>query len=220
MSDRERLFSAFEKNKARTSRSSDRRRDWFPIALSIASLLISATTAYFNFFLHVDDVRALPAATGFILRQRDNKIVLAGNPRVAFINSGNRVAAILYFSMNIRRLETGAQPKCVKDDKITFPQAEQIDNPPFVVKANDIVVMTPKVRGSGDEDEALLYGSKKPPAPGQLLICMLANLITPDKNVWIVEFPAYLVEINKSLEVTSALINEEPIALRRSRTIY
>jgi hypothetical protein len=78
-------------------------KDWWSVILSTLAFLISATGFYLN---SLEQSEAVSAALYSLpeVRVQDNKFVLEGSMRVAFINSGNQHAAIMGMYVSPKQL--------------------------------------------------------------------------------------------------------------------
>jgi hypothetical protein len=212
LSDRERQLEAFERNKrkADTGKASSAKRDWLPVTFSVASLIVSLTTLYFNIFLQEDNLRVVIGETPMVSRNEGGEIGLYGDQQLTFINSGNRPAALTRIEAHARALQDEADRECKKPDDVRnfFAMVPiNFDAKPFVIRPGEIqhVTTTPeaglawrkeKAEGGTREDETPMFRLPREyhqsKGSGKYLVCITLSFVVPDNYAVRWQKAAYL----------------------------
>lgn len=185
----------------------EKKRDWVPICVSLASLCISLLTAA-NSLLPRDDIRIMidnPPAAFF--DDKGATISIHGRPQLSFINSGNRAASISHFVLSSQQLPASApvQSDCLGQNNYP-PGKIALDNEPFVLNPGEIKVVEAMI--SKDQplmgvtaqgrDGNLHIASYNLKNGDQLLICFELALATPDSYVRTWKTLAYAVKFDEN----------------------
>jgi hypothetical protein len=200
--DSERALEAFTRNKGRAATEGPKtKRDWWALAISLFSLLISVISVFFNFLLQKDHISIVPGELPAVIRSDKGLVSLSflyGAPEIIFINSGNRSAAFTYFAATAKILDH-ARPdrkECngqEMGDIFTLP----VDLHNFVVTAGEIKSMrveTPKMDGDSIDIPKEIFVAKP---DDEILVCLHFNVVTPDNIARVRTVPAYLVTFDK-----------------------
>jgi hypothetical protein len=185
VSDRERQLAAYERNKRQSDIEKEVRpkRDWLPIFVSLFSLGISLLTAYFSVFLQEDDVRVVIEKNPLLMRNGDGELILYGDQRLTFINSGNRSAALTNIEAHARVL-----PSINSDDRRCTTAAHEetpsvpieFDAKPFVIKPGEIqYISTRPVAGI-----VSLGSPTRITASKQFVYQKMSIVPTEHRNIW------------------------------------
>lgn len=215
MKKRERGLSANKSSNAKEISKSKAARDWIPVAISLASLAVALMTPYFNFFLRADNVGLVISEAGFGLAEENGVGRVIGDPSIALINSGNRSAAITYLNLYGREVGTNGAERCASSEEIVTSGRSPLS--PFVLKANDISVVTLKV---GDRDHEPLTFPWNDRVGKKFIFCLQIRIATPDSETAVIELPAFGFEIEEEGKNSTATFNDAPITIHKSRALF
>jgi hypothetical protein len=113
-----------------------RLKDWISLGLSILAFGLSAVTTYYNIWRQEDDISVVAELGAFAIRtSKDRLFIEKGLPtKIAFLNSGNRPAAIMNVTLSF------FQARLLGDDGCPVMQSTSIntDFAPLVIKPGDV----------------------------------------------------------------------------------
>lgn len=119
-------------------------KDRITISISLAALFISGLTAYFSFFRQYDEVSVVVEQHPILELYSKEKVAIYGDSVLAFMNTGNRPAAIIDVTVvanqNQDEDSLGSGPCQLGTDRFatTFE--------PLVLKPGDLVLKTIKLK--------------------------------------------------------------------------
>lgn len=174
-------------------------RFWMPTSLAVASLVISAGSAYFSVFRQVDRVGVVFKSTPVAFREAPDRLMLRfTDMSAAFLNSGNRSAVILSVELWVVQSKDIAHDESCSLKDIKEIAEVQTSFQTLVVKPNEVVntslhVTSDRVSQNLPDSktgalavtvsEELLKQEAIP-----LQICFVVQLATPRRKV-LVTFP-------------------------------
>jgi hypothetical protein len=186
--DRQRALEAFTRNKTRPPNSETRSAlSKWALGISGLSLLISALGLFLSSFLQRDHISLIAVDLPSAFRKPDGSVTLVfayGDPKIIFINSGNRPAAITSFGASAKLLDH-AKPKpeqCPRtDDFHTLP----VGLLSIVVKPGEMlsapVEVFPKKHADGTMDIPKdLFTAR---LGDELMVCLDLDVATADNVV-------------------------------------
>jgi|SRR5215472_10147455 len=160
----------------------------------VASLSIGGTVNYFNVVRQVDDIRVAPGSPPSLNVHSKNALIIYGSLTAAFINSGNRSAAITGVSGLLTNFDEPEGGDCDKGFARTTPLF--FDIPAFVLKPGEILVKDFATERLGyfkkaDGGGLLLSGLAAMNDVNTGLACLSLTITTPDSYAANVSRPVF-----------------------------
>jgi hypothetical protein len=203
-------------------------RDWLSLVIAVLALCVSGGTAYFNVVRQRDDLRVVISSYPVVLFVSKQLFLFDLPLKLAFINSGNRTAAIMSINWAFDKQESAGT--CVNGRSVDYEVA------PFVIKPGEIVLKELKIANSHNWKRAKegywsLSESTLTVGTGDLVKeCMQFGIATPDSVSWEVQTPLYSgkvlsipteMEKDQWLAVFQGHIYKKPVVLlQTSGTIF
>jgi hypothetical protein len=199
------------------------------------ALLLSFSTAYFNFFRISDDLSvAIGRVHGVSIDENTNKLRIAGNTDLTFINSGNRAAAVSRVTYIISR-DAPALRTCSMDfnSRYFFFQSS-----PFVVGPGQLVVQTFDKRDTEgslgwepmiESTDAEIADTEELKLGESVAICLRIAVTTPDAEGYRVVIPIHKQvlyrtrrqdEPPRAIAIDPMYLMEKPVPLMKSSRIH
>lgn len=168
-------------------RETKKPRDWAAISISVLSLIVSCLSFYFTTLLQTDDIRVVIDGAPYLSADDDGSLLIEGQVKLTWVNSGNRTAAILSVAAIGRKLGEGERvnPKCEGENWNGF----ELGFEPFVLKPGEIISQHSKglfglgispTKRMGREAYKMRKEFYIPKANDTLLVCIVTKIVTPD----------------------------------------
>jgi hypothetical protein len=120
-----------------------RLKDWISLGLSALAFTLSAATAYYNIWRQEDDISVVAQLGAFAVRTSKEKLSIELDPatEVAFLNSGNRAAAVMNVTLSFFQSRLQGTSDCPVLESTSL----NTDFKPLVVKPNDVATASIRV---------------------------------------------------------------------------